>query len=45
MEKRYHQLMDSYVQPELDADIRNKVKNILANVGVSRETLDRIETM
>ena len=45
MEKRYHELMASYVQPELDADIRNKVKNILANVGVSRETLDRIETM
>jgi len=45
IQKRYEQLMDAYVQPEMDAEVLNKVKNILANVGVSRELLDKIETM
>lgn len=45
IEKRYHQLMDAYTQPVLDASVCDKVKDILVNVGVSRELLDRIETM
>ena len=45
IEKRYNQLMDSYVQPQLDAATLEKVKEILTSHGVDRSLLDKIETM
>ena len=45
IEKRYNQLMDSYVQPQLDAATLEKVKDILTSHGVDRSLLDKIETM
>ena len=45
IEKRYNQLMDSYVQPQLDAATLEKVNEILTSHGVDRSLLDKIETM
>lgn len=45
IDQRYQKLMDSYVQPTLETEALNKIKDILCAQGVDRDLLDRIETM
>ncbi|MBQ2765274.1 MAG: hypothetical protein IJF43_09615, partial [Firmicutes bacterium] len=45
IELRINSLMDSYVQPKIDDAVLAQIKDILAEQGMDRAVLDRIETM
>lgn len=45
IQKRYHQLMDLYEQPQVDEKVLADVKNILVEVGVDYDLMNAIEKM
>lgn len=45
IQKKIDTMLDAYVQPELDKDILDKIKQILLSRGVAQEFIDKLENM
>ena len=45
IQKKIDTMLDAYVQPELDKNILDKIKQILLSRGVAQEFIDKLENM